>query len=475
MIFPNTTYLTFFTHNLALNRYSFLTSTAILIILALFHIIKLCARAKMSETPHASTELTVGKKSRTELGSKSKSGSPHRNPSNGKTPPQIPDSSANITPITPNTPATNQMPEWKSVESHSNGTSNNKIKKLLKPQLHKLSSKSISNSSNKSIIGKIIKMYKKGKQGKFVVISQLMTISTLLFFIGHGIIDTLDFYGIFHGILSCTVVRVSAAMLWHNGKTSMYFIFYSRLQLAFSDTYFEYSSKTMNSLLLLIWSLWLTFMIGDILEVHGKDVYHEQYDIHWCQQLVPRWGCIAVPVFDGFISLLCLYLFIAPLCKIMEYCNHFDEQSVSVIIKYTWLTFVCIITTTIVLILIIFKSWGILFTFDVIINSVSVMMMTKDYHKYYAFLCGHCGHDICIQHYIISKADKAKHLRNKPNDTPTTNNDNFENAQTEVIKIEMNALEPVQTTSDVSTKEQSSGSRAYKSIGGIPIEPAVAE
>lgn len=408
MIFPNTVYLTFFTHNLTLNRYSFLISTILLILLTIFHIIKLYTKSKKNESNISSVDLTASKKT----------------PSA-----QSPDSSLN-----------DHFPEWKSTASNSNSNTKHK---------------------NESMISKIYTIYKKGKQGKYVILSQLMTLFTLFFFILHGIIDTLDFYGIFHGILSCKAVRVLAAITWHNGKTSMYFIFYSRIQLAFTDTSFEYSKKTMYTLLFLVFNLWISFMIGDIFEINGVEIYDKQYNIFWCQQLVPRWGCIATPIFDGAISILYLYLFIKPLYNIMSYCNHFDVGSVSVIVKYFTLTFICIFTTTIVLIILIFKNWGIIFTFDVLINAISILMMTQDYHRYYTIFCAHCGPNLCVD-AIMSKADNKKRV---PHNSPKSQTQQNGTNQTSV-KIEI--MQRTQTTSEFSA-DHSKNSRAFKSIAGIPI------
>eukprot|EP01084_Bolivina_argentea_P198183 339438_1 len=367
-VFPNTVYLEFFSSNLALNRYSFLLSTCILTLLTILHIINLCTKSKantnMNENSHTQKENTANK-------------------------------SADLAPLSPISAP--KIPKLHTLPSHSTAIS--------KKKSHESYRKSFS-----SIRKQIITVYKSGKQGKYVILSHAMIICTMIFFIFHGIIDTLDFYGIFHGVISCRSVRIIGAIFWHTGKTTMYFIFYSRLQLAFYDTAFQYSNKTMYGLLFLICNFWFSCMIGDAFEILGELRYDSYYNIWWCQQYVPLWGCIVTPIYDGLISLLCLYLFISPLYKIVTFCDKLDISTIYIIIKYVTLTFIAVFTTTLVLAIQIFKSWGVIFCFDVIVNVISIMLMSRNYNYYYKLFCG-CT-DRCAT-LIVSKSDSKTNKKTK--------------------------------------------------------------
>eukprot|EP01083_Nonionella_stella_P090824 253800_1 len=368
-LFPNTLYLEFFTDNLAVNRYSFVVSTIILAALTIFHIINLCSLSKDEHSATSEKESSL-----------------------------------------------------RSNESKSTNLNSPKRTKRFGSKLSAMSNSatrpSISISSNKpsaSTTSKIIKFYRKSNQAKYVILSHAMTVATMIFFVLHGVVDVLDFYGVFHKTLSlpCRSVRILSAVVWHCGKTTMYIIFYARIQFAFYDTSFAYSNKISHGLLFLIFNFWLSCMVGDAFEILGDLRYDSYYGTYWCQQLVPLWGCIATPVYDGFISILCLYLFVRPLYKVMAYSDKMDMHTVDVIIKYTVLTFIAVFTTTLVLTIMIFRNYGVLFCFDVIVNVITIMLMSRSYDKYYRSLCG-CITG-CVQSSIQNKA-KMKSVQTEDHD-----------------------------------------------------------
>ena len=226
-------------------------------------------------------------------------------------------------------------------------------------------------------------------------LTRILTIVTLFLYFVYSIISALDCFVIDpfqpDSFLSCRWIAIIQMTLYQYTRSSLYLLIVTRLPLAFNDSAFSYST----CLIITLYSIVIIYTIAaTIVNIFYIDGTWGQY---FCIWEVKQFILIEMIIFDLIFGVVTLYLFTIPLVKIMRISYilnqgipQHDEIFTNLVVRYTNLSSLCLLSTSVSLALFIIFDSIIIMVLDNIIVSISIVFMSKYYRTSYDKLCGCC-------------------------------------------------------------------------------------
>ena len=231
---------------------------------------------------------------------------------------------------------------------------------------------------------------------------KLLYILPMLSYIFYFLLGLSSIIETYHGYNDCATGSVLGTSFYGLAKMFMYLVFIYRIYVVYSNPFYGYNIKVIFVLgmTVLIWSIISTtitsiFTTGERVDING----------HWfCIGKVTIGLVISTLLFDFIISTLCLFLFIRPLLSLRKTQGIEDQDKIKmyrVILKYTILSMVAILSTFMILVFIAVYDLTGLITIDIVINSMCIMHFNQRYNKSYKIL--YCCPIYCISTIIRMK------------------------------------------------------------------------
>ena len=245
----------------------------------------------------------------------------------------------------------------------------------------------------------------------YIQICNILIIATMFAAMANWIFNLLNDFYLLEKIIGgrpkyCGYYMNMSPLFWHTTKNLMYYLFVSRIAIAFNDSVYQYSPMIIRGMFMVITIWWIFAIYGDIVHVYGEWM-EEPNGGWWCETYLASYG---VPISFGvdiIISIICLYLFVRPLFLLLResQCND-NDMLLNCVIRYTLLTFIAVLSTAILCIIAIMTGIGDLIIFDSLINIICLLLMTSSYQRYYEIICKSCHHVI----YKLAKKSPDKEL-----------------------------------------------------------------
>eukprot|EP01084_Bolivina_argentea_P300723 518622_1 len=249
--------------------------------------------------------------------------------------------------------------------------------------------------------------------------SQLVFILPMLsyiLFIGAALCGNLSVLG----IKGCEITGRAGPSCYFIAKMFMYLVFIYRIYFVYSNSYFHYNTKVLIilSIIVILCTTFEIIMTG--VTTNGKIMVVNNYSS--CIALIPYGLAIFAALFDLTISGICLFLFIRPLLLVSKQQNDKETkiELKGVVLKYTTLSIVAILSTFIVLIVMaIFDMTGVA-AIDVCCNCLCIMFFNTRYDQSFKTLC-------CGAIYVMSMIMNRKQNTANNNENTVTNSTNQHN------------------------------------------------
>eukprot|EP01084_Bolivina_argentea_P309435 535233_1 len=170
------------------------------------------------------------------------------------------------------------------------------------------------------------------------------------------------------------------------GKLFMYFVFIWRLYIVYTDSTFAYNTAilTIMIIIIILWgfgnAILNVFTTKSVILISEKRIYCT------IDMYMPMVG--STVLYDLITCSICCYLFIRPLLWMIKN-NQNNETMYTLIVKYTILTFVAVISTFIIFIAVGVTDLAGLVAIDVTINSFCIFLFNNKYNNFYNCIC--CG------------------------------------------------------------------------------------
>eukprot|EP01084_Bolivina_argentea_P175984 304620_1 len=215
------------------------------------------------------------------------------------------------------------------------------------------------------------------------------------------------------GVDTCGWFVRSGPNFYYLAKMFMYLVFTYRLYIVYSDSAFAYNNKVLLivAIIIILYTFGIISANGMTLDVQKLyNVNQQRLCIAFANPLV----LFMTILMDAIISVLCCYLFIRPLLILKKVndnddaTNKHSQAMYHVILKYLILTFITVITTFLILILMVLLEFTALLTVDIIINSGCILLFNKFYDYYYKIIC-------CAAIQICNKLCQSSKKRNGVN------------------------------------------------------------
>eukprot|EP01084_Bolivina_argentea_P309436 535234_1 len=244
-------------------------------------------------------------------------------------------------------------------------------------ELHQM--KSHSDSSLKKVES-LTEEHKKKKK-KLVYI---LPIISYLFYIIFGFLSV--FFKLNLIIFSGCKYGEYMGVIFTLGKLFMYFVFIWRLYIVYTDSTFAYNTAilTIMIIIIILWgfgnAILNVFTTKSVILISEKRIYCT------IDMYMPMVG--STVLYDLITCSICCYLFIRPLLWMIKN-NQNNETMYTLIVKYTILTFVAVISTFIIFIAVGVTDLAGLVAIDVTINSFCIFLFNNKYNNFYNCIC--CG------------------------------------------------------------------------------------
>ena len=226
--------------------------------------------------------------------------------------------------------------------------------------------------------------------------------------------------------ITCTQLSVFEWITNQYCRALLYLVVIARINLAFHNSAYKYNKKFLYFLYFTVIAFAAIFGVLDIMYVKGEesnDINKDNAPKHTCNSIIPSWIVTSALIFDILFTLLCSYLFIFPLIKIVRNLNDVDvtdyaEQSQTritgsgsftqskdddlqsintvnqrtfhLVVKYTNVTTICMFSTIMGLGLLSWSEFTILLTIDNGFVAFSVVLMCSYYQRLYYGMLGCC-------------------------------------------------------------------------------------
>ena len=183
---------------------------------------------------------------------------------------------------------------------------------------------------------------------------------------------------------------------WFSAKQAMYYLFLFRLHTSYKTSFFAYNVKYLIIIGIISTITVIINIVNVIIFFQVKGFYYDEYvfAVHFNSHY-PFWVIMLAGGPDAIISMLFIYLFIKPLKTVIANIGRTSETEDGITeiynagIKALVLTTMCITTTLILSLTILFTNTLIILPIDSVINCICIMMMTPYYseQRYYQRLC----------------------------------------------------------------------------------------
>eukprot|EP01084_Bolivina_argentea_P139428 245278_1 len=277
------------------------------------------------------------------------------------------------------------------------------------------------------------------KKRILVTWSDIFTFLMLVMYIINGTVATLNTWFIFYpirNIISCKTIIIFMWLTLQYCRAFLYLVIITRINLAFHDSCYRYSNKIIYTLYfsVLFYAIGFTYF-DTYFPYHEMDgSYHEThiYPLKFCNGIYNKRVVLVMLFFDFIFSIVCLYLFIKPLINIIHTTHllmsdktivssitvttvsesngqHITDESpysrtyhdtlingvndnfMSLIVKYTNLSFICMVSTSLGLLILVWFRFTTFITVDNMFICLSIILMCKFYESWYFQICG-CFH-----------------------------------------------------------------------------------
>ena len=261
--------------------------------------------------------------------------------------------------------------------------------------------------------------FKKPNAGKkWNYILHISSIISLILFNIHSIFICLNNWSVFPEEYECDIIQKLIFSIYHSAKGFMYFVLVTRLRVIFQDSIFAYPKILINLLSIFVIISMYGLIIADILFIYGSlQIYPWKRCIRIQTNKINIILCKLFLILDAFLSLLCLFLFIFKIKQCLRTIQkEFNHKLVYIMIKYSVLSIISIISTSIFIIFFTFidisSSYSL--SFDGMINSFCLLVMAKFYDNIYngCPICYYLHHSInkfCIN---SSKQQQKQPIKN---------------------------------------------------------------
>eukprot|EP01084_Bolivina_argentea_P026454 49204_1 len=191
----------------------------------------------------------------------------------------------------------------------------------------------------------------------------------------------------------CKFGGILSSICFAGGRLMVYTVLIYRIYTIYNDSTFAYNTKILIAvfIVLFVWTL-INVIVNAFTGTEFKQVIN---DTVYCGLEITLPIIVSRLLLDFVSNVFCCYLFVRPLLKLSKI-NHGDESSKTnnqwihaVIMKSAILTFVIVISTWIISIIIGVTKLTHFWAIDVIINCICIMFLKKQYHHYYTIIC--CG------------------------------------------------------------------------------------
>eukprot|EP01083_Nonionella_stella_P044427 119628_1 len=251
---------------------------------------------------------------------------------------------------------------------------------------------------------------KPNSKKKWNYILHASSIVSLILFSLHSTLICLNNWSVFADS-KCAVIQKVIFAVYHAAKGCMYFVLVTRLRVIFQDSIFAYSNVLLNTLSAFVVVLMYGLIIADILFVYG-DLQTDPWKrcIRTQTDEINVILCKFFLILDACVSLLCLSLFIYKMRQCLITQNKLNKNDRSqaqsafhfklsyIMIKYSVLTFISILSTSIFIVFFTFIDISSSYSlcFDAMVNAFCILVMAKFYDAIYK------GCPMCYYLHVIT-------------------------------------------------------------------------
>ena len=199
----------------------------------------------------------------------------------------------------------------------------------------------------------------------------------------------------------CAFIQKLIFSVYHCAKGFLYFVLVTRLRVVFADSIFAYSSVLINSLSILVMASMYGLIVADFVFISGEmDVTPWSRCVRVQEDGIDTVLCKLFLVTDACVNSLCLVLFIYKMrqCLLNNHGHHhiqqqqqnekqksFNRKLSYIMVKYSVLSLMSIISTSIFIILFTFIDISSSYSlcFDSMINAFCLFVQAKFYDVWY--------------------------------------------------------------------------------------------
>lgn len=281
---------------------------------------------------------------------------------------------------------------------------------------------------------------------RLILCADTLTIAMLSMFVLNGVAAFIggwrEFVTPVLTIVNCNQWCIFQWITNQYSRALLYLVIISRINLAFHNSCYQYSKSFLYFLYFVVIAFMGIFGVLDILYVKGELSDGDNKDFQpakLCYAIFPPWLTFAALGFDVVFTVSCSYLFIAPLIKIVRTMNYLEEEdqhrdqsqlygskslksmkgvvakedsvptmnedeydcgvsrvsvvdqkTVDLVVKYTNVTTICMLSTIIGLGMLSIKEMTLCLTVDNGFVAFSVVLMCNYYQGLYYKLLGCC-------------------------------------------------------------------------------------
>eukprot|EP01084_Bolivina_argentea_P069804 126954_1 len=229
----------------------------------------------------------------------------------------------------------------------------------------------------------------------------------------------------------CLIIFIFAMWTLIPGKGLMYILFFLRLDQCYSQSAYGYSNKFINIM------MGINFFIGIL--IPSISIYllleYGEYTVDNDEFPDPCYPTAEGPViiapalmifWDIVMNVMSICLFVIPLKKVLKTMKtqknstKFTDKMIYIAVKYSVLTIVASTTTVVSILFVLSQFFAYLNAFDIVVNSISVVLMTAYYpnDKYYEKLCKCCLY-CCPAQYRSNASQGASRAKTNPDSKDT--------------------------------------------------------
>lgn len=214
--------------------------------------------------------------------------------------------------------------------------------------------------------------------------------------------------GLLH--VSCKSVYGVLSILYALNKTIIYYSYFLRLDTTYYQSTFQVNQCLLLTLEILTFIYFIIYLLYWMIYVPDNDIYFYNAEYNYCYRKTATTDhetgvitVILIVLYELFVSILSLVLFIKPLCYLRKIQK--DMVLHEAIVKVGLLNSIIIISSILMFLVYSFTLGAVFLVIDNMINSVCLILMTKMHKGLYLRLCHFCIRCSCCKY-----DDEDKHL-----------------------------------------------------------------